>query len=344
MNTPSLSSPQLTAGLYREFLSPVAYGHLRECARSFSDSQYLSAAIWGAVFLEAFLSDVGRELGHPLDAQNLEGQIGQLKSKIGQLKNKDKNHSIPDELFSRFREIQSIRNRLVHDTGLQKTTLAQDAALIVSALSVILESWRADKQRLSLAENIGKDTVSLEHPADHIPVFLSTITPHLPEQEEFIHLLETRLKGMGVSVIRLVYTQFDARDPLKKARITIQSCRAALVVGLERSHAYYICDNQGAKLPPKKETEAMHRKYTSGWLHMEAAIANAFDLPLFVLCQKEIFSDGIFDRNWNSYPLTEFDALDLDTPQLREFFVHFQLWVDDERSKVGNQKRLREEI
>jgi hypothetical protein len=343
MTMPALTS-QFTAGPYREFLSPVAYGHLRECARSFSDSQYLSAAIWGAVFLEAFLSDLGRELGGPIDAENLEGQIGQLKSKIGQLKNKDKNHSIPDELFSRFREIQFIRNRLVHDTGLQKTTLAQDAALIVSALTVILESWRADRQRMSIAENIGKQATPLEHSADHIPVFLSTITPHLPEQEEFIQLLETRLKEMGISVVRLVFTQFDARDPLKKARMTIQSCRAAIVVGLERSHAYYICDNQGAKLPPKKEAEVMHRKYTSGWLHMEAAIANALDLPVFLLCQKEIFSDGIFDRNWNTYPLTELETLDLDVPQLRDFFAHLQQWVNNERTKVGNQKRLSEEI
>ncbi len=57
-----------------------------------------------------------------------------------------------------------------------------------------------------------------------------------------------------------------------------------------------------------EESENTHRKYTSGWLQIESGIAIALRKQIFVLCQKDIHSDGIFDRSWNSYLPIEIDT------------------------------------
>jgi hypothetical protein len=85
----------------------------------------------------------------------------------------------------------------------------------------------------------------------------------------------------------------------------IEICKGLIVLGLERSHAYLVRDREGS-MEPKDRT---HRRYASGWLHLEAGIAHSLDLPIFVMCERGIASDGIFDREWNSYAVMEFDVL-----------------------------------
>ena len=46
----------------------------------------------------------------------------------------------------------------------------------------------------------------------------------------------------------------------------------------------------------------------TGWLHLESGMAIALKKPIFVLCQKDIHSDGIFDRAWNTYLPIEIES------------------------------------
>jgi hypothetical protein len=60
-------------------------------------------------------------------------------------------------------------------------------------------------------------------------------------------------------------------------------------------------------------------------------------MEVFVVCQKEIHSDGIFDRHWNSYAVAELDALDATSPQLEEFLLHVRTWVNEQLAR-GEQR------
>ena len=104
--------------------------------------------------------------------------------------------------------------------------------------------------------------------------------------------------------VRCELTDFDKKDPMKKVKETIEKCKAAIVIGLERSHVYYFKDKEGSR----EESENTHRKYTSSWLQIESGMAIALGKEVFVLCQKDIHSDGIFDRFWNSYPPIELES------------------------------------
>ena len=137
--------------------------------------------------------------------------------------------------------------------------------------------------------------------SNHIPVFLSTITPHTPEQEYFIDSVIYHLESIGIKIIRAHLTVYDKNDPIGKIKELMSECKGVVIIGLEKSHAYFLKDKEGTS----NETEEIHRKYTSGWLHLEGGLANALGLDVFVLCQHDICSDGIFDRYWNTYSVAD---------------------------------------
>jgi hypothetical protein len=60
-------------------------------------------------------------------------------------------------------------------------------------------------------------------------------------------------------------------------------------------------------------------------------LANAQGRDVFVVCQGGICSDGIFDRDWNTYPVTELTSLDASSPELDELFEHLAEWVETQR-------------
>ena len=97
----------------------------------------------------------------------------------------------------------------------------------------------------------------------------------------------------------------------------------AIVVGLERSHSYFLRDKEGTD----DQREETHRKYTSGWLHLEAGLAHALGLDVFVICESGICSDGIFDRSWNSYVVAELATLEEESRELRDFLDHLAAWA-----------------
>jgi len=159
-----------------------------------------------------------------------------------------------------------------------------------------------------------------------IPVFISTIVP-APDNEkqiEFLNILYGCLEEIGIMPITVELTEWDKKDPLKKIRGTIQLCQGVIMVGLEKTHVYFSRDKEGTD----SQTEETHRKYTSGWLHMEAGLANALGKKVFVICQGDLCSDGIFDRNWNTYPVTQLSSLNRCLPEFQDFIDHIRDWAE----------------
>ena len=315
----------MNLGKYRPCLSEMVFQHLKNCALSHSEKQYFASAVWGAVFLEAFLSDLATDLGLSRASQD------DLNGRIQQIQQYSKNHSpaqpdLPDEIVKRCHDIRNTRNRLVHDCGLAKTTLTQDAEFIIAGLEVILDWYRTVRpEKALLATQAEPENV------EGIPVFISTITPHSPRQDYFLDMLISRLKTIGLRPVRHLPTIYDRKDPIGAVRDKIKTCKAMIVIGLERSHAYFLRDKEGAD----GEREEMHRKYTSGWLHLEAGLANALGLEVFVLSQKDICSDGIFDRAWNSYAVAELTTLEEDSSELTKFLDHLAAWAGQRKQGLS---------
>lgn len=306
----------------RDYFQDITWIHLSNCLKAFENRELLSASIWSSVFVESILKDILTVLF------KVNVSTEEISSLIARLRNTLNNGSSRFELTStdstaiedimrRADEIRLKRNRLVHDTGMENNYLDSDADDIYKNVNLIIERYlktKVSKAIFRKNKDIADEVVNTQQEAS-FPMFISTITPHTFEQSEFIEEFYNKLKEIGIKPVRCVMTDFDRRNPMEKARRCIEGCHGIIVLGLERSHAYFYRDKEGSE----KESEAMHRRYSSAWLQLETGMAIGMGKDIFVLCQKNLYGDGIFDRNWNSYTPVELEMpLDINDPMIKE--------------------------
>lgn len=306
----------------KDYFQGITWIHLSNCLKAFENREFLSASVWAAVFVESILKDILTLL------LNVNINTEEISSLIARLRNTLNNGSSKFELTAsdaraiedimrRADEIRLKRNRLVHDTGVENNYLDSDADDINKNVNLIIERYiKTNVSKRIYRKN--KETEEVTIPVQNepsFPMFISTITPHTFEQTEFIEEFCNKLKSIGIKPVRCVTTDFDRRNPMEKVRRCIEGCHGIIVLGLERSHAYFYRDKEGSE----KEFEAMHRRYSSAWLQLETGIAIGMGKDVFVLCQKNLYGDGIFDRDWNSYTPIELEMpLDINDPKIKE--------------------------
>ena len=249
-------------------------------------------------------------------------------------------HRVPVDAFSRA----SARNKSVPDPDplVPANELCEQVSEpLANVLNRAMAVDAAD--RFESAAEMRRDLAGLLKPApprtsaapkvpeQAVCVFLSTVTPHTDLQGRFINHLVAELEKMGIVVLFATPDQFDWRDPLRVSRELITRSQGVVVLGLERTHVYFLREKEGSS----EQTEAHDRKYTSSWLHMEAGIANALGRDVFVLCQHDLCSDGVFDRHWNTYPVTELKTLDGDSPELTAFLTRVRAWARDRQGETA---------
>ncbi len=292
----------------KNYFTELTFRHLSSGLKAFDSAEYLSSAIWSAVFVEALLKDMLFELDGNIHSEELNSLINNLRAFANNYQDKktspaDKNYY--RDIAARCHEIRAKRNRLVHDTGVERGMIDIDARDINNNVILIVKQYiNSSVGKAIFEKNKARIKRVTSNSEARFPIFISSITPHTYEQGEFLNLFCEKLKEIGVEPVRCILTDFDKKDPMGKVRSTIEKCNAVIVIGLERSHVYFYKDKEGSL----EEYENVHRKYTSGWLQIESGMAIALNKEVFVLCQKDIHSDGIFDRSWNSYLPIEIDS------------------------------------
>lgn len=146
-----------------------------------------------------------------------------------------------------------------------------------------------------------------------INVFISHPTPSNDQQDSFLILLKELLAAEGLNPVNLGTSNYDFRKPLKPIKELIESCHGAIIVGLERHHSYIGYDNEQSV--NKKET--LHKFTTSPWIHIEGGMAYQAGLPLIILKEEKVFSEGILDPNNSDSYIFEF-ILDKNIEKLSE--------------------------
>lgn len=306
----------------KDYFQNITWVHLSNCLKAFENRELLSASIWSAVFVESMLKDIlSVFLNVNVSTEEISSLISRLRNTLNNGSSKidlsATDATALEDIMRRADEIRLKRNRLVHDTGMENNYLASDADDIYKNVNLIVERY-ISTEISKVVFRINKEIeveISNKISEPTFPMFISTITPHTFEQSEFIEEFCNKLKGIGIKPVRCVLTDFDRRNPMEKVRRTIESCQGIIVLGLERSHAYFYRDKEGSE----KESEAMHRRYSSAWLQLETGMAIGMGKDVFVLCQKNLYGDGIFDRNWNSYTPVELEMpLNINDPMIKE--------------------------
>lgn len=306
----------------KEYFQNITWIHLSNCLKAFENRELLSASIWSAVFVESMLKDIlSVLLNVNISTEEISSLIARLRNILNNGSSKYElsatDATVIEDIMRRADEIRLKRNRLVHDTEIENNYLESDADDIYKNVNLILERYIKTEVSKVIYRKNKEFTEEAEYNQVEptFPMFISTITPHTFEQSEFIEEFCSKLKSIGIKPVRCVMTDLDRRNPMEKVRRYIEGCHGIIVLGLERSHAYFYRDKEGSE----KELEATHRRYSSAWLQLETGMAIGMGKDVFVLCQKNLYGDGIFDRNWNSYTPVELEMpLDMNDPMIKE--------------------------
>jgi hypothetical protein len=160
-------------------------------------------------------------------------------------------------------------------------------------------------------------------------VFLSVGRPFTPEQEHFIASVEAYLMGQGLRARTVGRTEFTHKQPLELINDLMDRSAGALVIALER-----ISIHDGTEKGGPPEGEVLQGAYlATPWNQIEAAIAYAKRVPLFVIRQKTVRPEGLLEGRYNWY--VHATALDPAFLQSAEFSGIFESWRRDVRARAG---------
>lgn len=247
----------LAIGVQLHLNGPWLGSHLVEVAdealSAHESRDYPAAVVRAGTFLEGFLARLLGEWGIVPDTQPTLGPL------IGFMR---KSSQAPSPLLERLNEANVIRNRASHSSppGLSQVTEG-DSLQILNIVALTVEWYRAQ---------FHPDTKAVVDP-EVLSVFLSVGGPHRLDQVQFIQRLRAELRTLGVELRSLAAGEYHPQKPFDQILDLLSSSSAALVVGLERYHAYALFERE------KSDQQVVHadQRIPTSWNQIEASMASA---------------------------------------------------------------------
>ena len=128
-------------------------------------------------------------------------------------------------------------------------------------------------------------------------IFVSVGATCSEEQEVFVRAVEDRLRSEGLIPQTVGRNTFSSDSPLMTITELLESCQGAVVIALERSFFPLGIDKRGGP----NQTQLSNIKLATPWNHIEAAMAYSRRLPLLVVVESGLKSEGLLERGFAWY-------------------------------------------
>jgi hypothetical protein len=128
-------------------------------------------------------------------------------------------------------------------------------------------------------------------------IFMSVGATSNEEQEAFVRAVEDRLRSEGLIPHTVGRNTFGADAPLKKVVELLDTCEGAVIIALERSFFPSGVDKRGGP----NEIAVSNVRLPTPWNHIEAAMAYSRCLPLMVIVESGLKSEGLLERGYDWY-------------------------------------------
>jgi hypothetical protein len=163
-------------------------------------------------------------------------------------------------------------------------------------------------------------------------IFVSMGTPYSPKYSGFRDELEQVLRDTCDADPRIIgKNEYPRGNPLTKIKEVMSGCDGVLVVAYERKFVSKGLEKRNSS----DQTALTDAAYTTPWNHIEAAMAFALGIPLYVICEKGLREDGLIETKVDWY--VQYLDLDRKTLRSRDVTNHIQNWVAE--LPVGRIKR-----
>jgi hypothetical protein len=128
-------------------------------------------------------------------------------------------------------------------------------------------------------------------------IFVSVGEPTTDEQEQFVRAIEARLKSEGMEPCTVGRNFFDADSPLKTVVNLMDGCSGAVIIALERTFFPAGISRRGGT----REASLSNVKFATPWNQIEAGMAYSRGLPLLVIVENGIKSEGLLEPGYDWY-------------------------------------------
>jgi hypothetical protein len=132
---------------------------------------------------------------------------------------------------------------------------------------------------------------------NELNVFVSVGGTATEQQEAFVRSVEDRLRSEGLVPHTVGRNTFSADAPLKAVTQLLDRCAGTVVIALERSYFASGTEKRGGP----KEAALADVKLPTPWNHIEAAMAYTRGLPLMVIVEAGLKSEGLLERGYDWY-------------------------------------------
>ncbi|MDR2910373.1 MAG: hypothetical protein LBV47_03275 [Bacteroidales bacterium] len=131
-------------------------------------------------------------------------------------------------------------------------------------------------------------------------VFISVGLPATKEQEDFVVAVEDRLRSEGLIPNTVGRNKFSINSPLKTIDELMDNCCGVIIIALERTYFPEGIEKRGSL----KESVLKETKYPTPWNQIESAMAYTKKLPLMVILEEGLKSEGLLEKGHDWYVLS----------------------------------------
>jgi hypothetical protein len=130
-----------------------------------------------------------------------------------------------------------------------------------------------------------------------LDVFVSVGGIATAEQEAFVRAVEDRLRSEGLVPHTVGRNTFSSDAPLKTVTELMDKCSGTVIIALERSYFPMGVDKRGGP----KESPLADVRLPTPWNQIEAAMSYARGLPLMVIVEAGLKSEGLLEHGYDWY-------------------------------------------
>jgi hypothetical protein len=129
-------------------------------------------------------------------------------------------------------------------------------------------------------------------------VFISKGSAATPKQRDFVDAILTALETAGFSPRIMNENEWSFEQPLKAIKKVIKECDGAVIIAFTRTKF-----EKGIEIKKDKENALSDILLPTPWNHIEGSIAYSFDLPLLVIAENGLKTEGLIEKgyDWNVY-------------------------------------------
>lgn len=214
-----------------------------------------------------------------------------------------------------------------------KTINELDAEIAMNSLRAnILKFLSAKKDYYKYREQtFGQSSSQQPDGAHAVKVFFSVGSPHNELQQQYIDNLKAYFSQHGILLETL--KGWNDEDPLVAILAEMKDAHGCLVLAFER---FYMKEGV-LKRGSEQEHQVKDQSFTSSWLQIEAALARSLEMPLIILKDNALQSDGLIHNDkqeWGIVLIDHRNAAEIDAYPVKNFLLN---WINQVKKHARNK-------